>query len=149
MNRGSRELSPADGKPPRGGGRPPAPPATGGPERGAPDPFDHGPPIVVSIDGKPFGDLGSQAIDEQLLSAVLQSWSEVAEWLVGFGAVATTPPDPQLLFGWLSLDQLAIGQIGRRHADARLAWAITARSGPLGVVTYEHVEAAFPGAAWL
>jgi hypothetical protein len=49
----------------------------------------------------------------------------------------------------VSLDRMTIGQLGQRHSDARLVWGIAARRGRLGRLTHEHVEAAFPGAAWL
>jgi hypothetical protein len=84
---------------PTGGGKPPAPPGIGDPGRGRPDPFDRGAPIAVSVNGRPIGDLGNRAVDARLLSAVLEGWSEVAEWLVALGVVAEADPEPDLTHG--------------------------------------------------
>jgi hypothetical protein len=114
-----------------------------------PDPFDPGPPIVVFVDGRPVGDLGARGVDAQLLSVIVHSQSEVAEWLASCGVVAEAAPEPRFVHGDVSLDELTIGQLGQRDADARMVWAIAAREGQLGPLTHEQVEAAFPGSAWI
>ena len=84
-----------------------------------------------------------------MLSVILLGQSQLAQWLTAFGVVAEAAPEPQVVHGHVSLDDLTIGRLGERHADARLVWAIAAREGRLGTLTLEHVEAAFPGSAWI
>jgi hypothetical protein len=162
--------------PPAGGGRPPAPPATGDPGR-RPDPSDAGPPIVVRIAGVPLGDLGNARVDARLLTAVLLRRGSLAQWLVGCGVGRSTveaafpgcgwPLDPPL--SWIyqppepsdpeatmtvDLDELRLGELGDRDADASLLWAIALRQGRVGRWLAEHgvdadaVEVAFPGSGW-
>jgi hypothetical protein len=162
--------------PPTGGGPPPAPPAVGDPGP-RPDPSDPGPPIAVRISGVPLGDLGNPRVDARLLTAVLLRRGRVASWLAGRGIDRPTvdaafpgcgwPLDPPL--SWippppdaadaaaviaLDLDELRLGNLGDREADAALLWAIALRPGRMsrwlrdrGIVA-DDVETAFPGSGW-
>jgi hypothetical protein len=58
----------------RRGGAPPAP-------RQPIDPRDPGPPIMVSLEERPFGDLGNTRVDARLLLAIALRDGRVAAWL--------------------------------------------------------------------
>jgi hypothetical protein len=135
--------------PPAGGGRPPAPPATGEPG-GRPDPSDPGPPIPVSLGGVPLGDLGNPRVDSRLLMALLLRRGEVAQWLearsAGRAAVSAAfpgcgwpldpplswmdqPPEPSNPAAVIDVDLHTrhLGILGDAGADARLLCAIALR----------------------
>lgn len=162
--------------PPGGSGRPPAPPATGGPDQ-RPDPADPGPPIGVLVAGVPLGDLGNPRVDARLLTAVLLRRGRVAKWSAGRGVDGATveaafpgcgwpleppvswmhqppnPSDPTAPFT-VNLGDRLLGQLGYRDADASLLWAIALRGGRVGdwladyCVDARDVERAFPGSGW-
>lgn len=149
---------------PPGGPRPPAPPATGEPG-GLPDPADPGPPIVVRLNEKPFGDLGNRRVDASLLVAILRRGSAVAAWLqdhdvrsVLVDAAFPGSNSPLLAAGRdatsVRLDRMPLGNLGEPTADARLLWAILRRDRPVAAwlrsqaIDTATLENAFPGSAW-
>ncbi len=64
------------------------------------DPRDPGPPIAVSLLGRPFGDLGNVRVDARLLLAIVLRDGRVAGWLRERGVDEVTIRDA---FGELDL----------------------------------------------